>query len=114
MAKFYGIVGYATTENVRPGVYTPDDISERTYYGDVTKNVRRVEGSEQLNDNLILSNTISIVADQFAYDHFFAIRYVVWMGVAWKVTNVEVKRPRLILTVGEVYNGPTASASNSS
>ena len=61
-----------------------------------------------MNDDVVLNNRIEIIADQYAYQHFFAIRYVRWMGVLWKVTNVEVKSPRLILTIGGVYNGPTA------
>jgi len=106
MAKFYGEIGYAETTETAPGVWT-DVVTERKYFGDVIKNTRRLEAGEGLNDNLTINNMVSIVADPFAYQHFHAMRYVKWMGALWKVTNVEVQRPRLILTIGGVYNGPT-------
>lgn len=89
MAKYSGKVGFVKMEETAPGVYT-ETIEERTCYGDVTKNSRRYEGSQNLNDNLNLNNTISIVADAYAKQNYFAIRYVKWMGCAWKVTNVDV------------------------
>ena len=113
MPKFFGKVGFGMTQETSPGVWV-DKITERDYRGDVTKMVRRLEGSEYLNDNLTVSNTISILADAFASENFFAIRYVQWAGARWKVSNVEVQRPRLILTLGEVYNGPTPEASSDS
>ena len=103
MAKFYGQIGYAETKETAPGVWR-EVITERTYTGDVLRNTRRWENSENLNDNLNVNNLISIVADAFAYQNFFAIRYIVWAGSKWKITNVEVQRPRLILTIGGVYN----------
>lgn len=107
MAKFYGKVGYAEISETSPGVNT-EHLTERSYYGDVIRNVRKLEPGESVNDNVDVNNSLSIVADPYAYQHFFAIRYVQWMGVYWKVSNVEVQYPRLLLTVGGVYNGPTA------
>ena len=108
MAKFYGKVGYAKTEEKARGVYA-EVVTERDYYGDVTRNTRRLEGAETLNDNLLIGNTISIVADAYAFENYFAIRYVVWGGARWKVQTVDVQPPRLILYLGEVYNGPLPS-----
>lgn len=105
MAKFYGIIGYSVTEETSPGVWT-ESITERNYYGDVIRNTRRWQPGEGLNDNLTINNIISIVADPFAYQNFHAIRYIKWMGASWKIDNIEVQRPRLILTIGGVYNGP--------
>ena len=113
MPKFFGKVGFGMTQETSPGVWV-DKITERNYRGDITKMVRRLEGSEYLNDNLTVGNTISILADAFANENFFAIRYVQWAGARWKVSNVEVQRPRLILTLGEVYNGPTSGTSSDS
>lgn len=110
MAKFYGEVGYHITSETSPGVWK-ESIVKRNYYGDIQRNYRRLENGDQTNDNLNVSNTISIVADAFAYSHFFAICYVEWMGTKWKVSGVEVSRPRLILTVGGVYNGPEDKSS---
>ena len=106
MTKFYGEIGYATTQEVSPGVWQ-EILTTKTYSGDVTKMSKRWESGEHLNDNLAISNIFSIVADPFAYQNFHTMRYVKWMGACWKITNVEVQRPRLILTIGGVYNGET-------
>lgn len=110
MAKFFGAIGYSFgTKQATPGVWI-DDIVEKNYYGDVLRNTRRLESGENLNDNLRVDNLISIVADAYAYENFFAIRYISWMGALWKVASVDAsQRPRLVLTIGGVYNGPTAS-----
>ena len=104
MAKFYGIIGYGVTTETAPGVWT-EVIKEYSYSGDVLRNTRRWQTGENLNDNLVINNSLSIVADSFAYENFMFIKYVKWMGASWKVTNVEVQRPRLLLTIGGVYNG---------
>lgn len=107
MAKFYGKVGFsAGSHESTPGVWT-ESIVERDYFGDVTRNTRRLQGTEYLNDKVTFGNEISIVSDPYALEFFHAIRYVEWMGARWKVTSVEVQYPRLILSMGEVYNGPT-------
>ncbi len=111
MGKYYGRIGYNVgTKETTPGVWT-EDIVERLYVGDVFRNTRRWEQGEGLNDNLQINNSISIVADPFAYENFHMMRYIHWMGAKWKVTNVEVQYPRLLLTIGGVYNEETAGAS---
>ena len=106
--KFYGKVGFMETQEKASGVYE-EVITERPYYGDVLRVNRRYQGSsDKLNDDLDINNEISIVADAFAYQNFHALRYVEWMGTKWKVSSVTVERPRLILSVGGVYNGPQA------
>jgi hypothetical protein len=107
MAKFHGRIGYGETEESSPGVWV-DTIVERSYFGDVIRNSRKLSEGENLNKDLSIGNSISIVADAYANDHFFAIRYIEWAGVLWTVKDVEVQRPRLIFRLGEVYNGPTA------
>lgn len=104
MAKFYGKIGYAKTIEVSPGVYN-DGIIDRNYYGDIVRNTRRLQPSEHLNDDITINNTISIISDVYAYENFHSIRYVEFGGTKWKVNNVEVQFPRLILTLGGVYNG---------
>ena len=101
--RYYGKVGYCSTVEVRPGVWDNNHIVERFYYGDVLRYGRRYQTADKVNDDLEISNQISILADPYAYDHFSEIRYVVWMGVKWKVPTVEVEYPRLKLTVGGVY-----------
>lgn len=104
MARFFGEVGYVATEETSPGVWR-EVITERQYYGEVHRNTRKLQSSEHLNDDINVSNEISILADPIALDNFHNIRYVKFMGVKWKVPSVEVKYPRLILTMGGVYNG---------
>ena len=104
MAKFYGAIGYAEQVETSRGVYV-NKITERMYYGDLNRNVRRLESSGHLNDDINIANEISIVADPFAYDNFHAMMYVEFMGAKWKISSVEVQRPRLILTIGGLYNG---------
>jgi hypothetical protein len=106
MARYSGKVGFGTQVESAPGVWV-DEITERSYFGDVNRNIRQLQPGEQLNDDLRVNNEISIVADAYASEHFFAIRYVEWSGARWTVTTVEVRAPRLILQLGEVYNGPT-------
>jgi hypothetical protein len=106
MAKFFGRIGYGETVEGQPGVWA-DEIVERSYYGDVIRNARNLREGENLNKDLSVQNSISIVADAYANDHFFAIRYIEWAGALWTVSSVEVQSPRLLLRLGEVYNGPT-------
>ena len=104
MNKFYGKIGYAISEETVPGVWVEQRV-ERSYYGDVIRNIRRLQSSENLNDDINVSNEISIVADAFANQNFHSMRYVEYMGTKWKVSSIEVKYPRLILSIGGVYNG---------
>src|SRR6187549_846562 len=108
MARFYGKVGYGeSVETPADSGIWKDVITETNYQGDVIRSTRNLETTDKVNDDISVSNSISIVADQYAIEHFFNIRYVEWMGVRWTVPEVEVRRPRLILSIGSVYNGPT-------
>lgn len=106
--KYRGKVGYGEQIETAPGVHE-DVITEHSYFGDVIRNTRRLVNGEKVNDDLSVGNSISILADAYANEHFFAIRYVEWAGSLWKVSEVEVQRPRLILRLGGVYNGPVAA-----
>ena len=109
MAKFFGVVGYAQSVEVRPGVWK-DVITERKYYGDEVRPTRRLDEVEKVNFDISTDTSLSIMADAYANEHFFAIRYVEWAGVRWVVTTVTPMRPRLLLRLGGVYNGATAVA----
>lgn len=103
MAKFYGLVGYADTVETAPGVWQ-EQIIEHDYSGDLIRNTRQLQSGETLNDNINIANEISILADPFARQNFHKMRYVVFMGSKWKISKVEVNYPRLILTIGGLYN----------
>lgn len=114
MAKFYGVIGYVETIETEPGLWE-EQVTERPYYGDLIRNFGKHEPSGGVNDNVNIANEISIVADPYAVEHFFAIRYVKpqfpALGGVWKVGTIEVVYPRLILTIGGLYNGDTTGTS---
>lgn len=104
MAKFYGAIGYTETTETAPGVWTPSSF-EHNHTGDVIRRSQKWEPGTNANDDLTVSNIFSIVADSFICQNLQNMRYIVWMGAKWKITNAELRRPRVILTVGGVYNG---------
>ncbi len=103
MAKFYGKIGYVSETETKPGIWKKT-VTERDYYGDLIKNTRRLDGASQVNEGINISNEISIVADPYARDHFYSMRYVEFMNAKWKISNVDVQYPRLILSIGGLYN----------
>ena len=106
MAKFYGMIGFAKSVELSPGVYE-EMIEERPYYGDALQELRRLKEDERVNPNVTIGNRISVLSDAYATHHIFDIRYVVWSGARWTVGTAEVKPPRLVLSLSTVYNGPT-------
>ncbi len=104
MAKFYGKIGFAITDEQKPGVWK-EVVTEKYYFGDVSKNIKRYQTGDGLNDDLDIVNQIAIVADPFANENFRTMRYIEFMGAKWKINSVEVQHPRLILSIGGVYNG---------
>lgn len=104
MAKYYGKIGYAMTHETKPGVWTTE-IVEHESYGDVLRHSKRYSSPDKINDDITLSVEISILQDPFAIENFHLIKYVEFGGVKWKVTTVDPQYPRLILSLGEVYNG---------
>lgn len=107
MARFCGKIGFAiSAENpTRPGVWQPNTIVERTYRGDITRSHHRWERTDNTNDDIVLNNSISIIADSYLFENSGAIRYIIQGGTKWKVTEIEEQRPRLLLTLGGVWNG---------
>ena len=103
MAKFYGQIGFSNTVETDPGIWE-EEIIERPYYGDLTRNTSRYQQSGGVNDNISINNSISIVADPYATTNFQKMRYVEFLGAKWKINNVEVQYPRLILSIGGEYN----------
>ena len=110
MNKWAGIIGFANSVEVRKGFFK-DEIIEKQFYGDVIRNTRRWEKGESANDDLNIYNQISILADSFAINNIHKMKYVELYGAFWKITAAEIQTPRLILTIGGVWNGQTASAS---
>lgn len=111
MAKWSGVIGYAEDVEVRPGVHGPG-IIERKYFGDVGRNVRRLQGGSSVNDGITVSNEVSVVSDPYAIQNFHKMRYLSYMGENWRIESAEVQYPRIILTLGGVWNGDTAGTSS--
>lgn len=103
MAKYYGLIGFAhPIDDERPGI-TYDDIVERPYFGEVLRNARRVQSGDKINDDLTVSNQISLLLDPYLIRNYYNIRYLTFMGAKWKVTNLEMRYPRLIVDIGGLY-----------
>ena len=103
MARYRGYVGYAIDVEAYPGVWE-EQISEHEYFGDVLKNRINMQQGSVVNAKITISNSISIIADPFAFEHVYAMRYVTYLGKKWSIVNVSIERPRLILTLGGLYN----------
>lgn len=103
MAKIYTVIGFATLKETKPGVWK-EVIDEHGYFGELYKSSRRLENSSGVNDNVIFSNEISILSDPFAFENYTKMRYVSYLGNKWKVSNVDIQYPRLLLTTGGLYN----------
>lgn len=105
MAKFYGEIGYIKPEEVEPGIWEENTV-ERPYYGDLTRPTNiSLQSSGEVNDNINVSNNISVLADSFANENLQYMRYVIIQGTKWKITSAEIQYPRIILSIGGVYNG---------
>jgi hypothetical protein len=111
--KYFGKVGYGKPGEIREGVWV-DTIVEYAYYGDVVKDTRRLVSGQDVNPDITPGNSIEIVADPYAFNHFHAIKYAELAGALWTVTDVEQKRPRLLLRLGGVYNGPRPATESDS
>jgi hypothetical protein len=103
MAKFYGIIGFAETVETSPGVWE-DVITRRSYSGDVVKSAQKYKSSDRVNSNVVIDNDISIISDIYANNKINLMKYIEFMGIKWKIESVEIRYPRLIISIGDVYN----------
>ena len=104
--KWSGKIGFAVAEETAQDVWT-ETIVERTYYGDVVRASRRTETESKIINDINVSNQISVIADPYANQNLYAMRYITFMGCKWKISSIDIQYPRLILTVGGVYNAET-------
>lgn len=110
MGKYCGKIGYAESLEESPGVWV-EKIVDRTYFGDIFKNAAQINSHNTINYNVSINNIISIIADAYAYEHIYNMRYVTWMKQKWSIREVNVQRPRLILTLGGIYNEEATGSS---
>lgn len=111
MAKYYGGIGYFLPQSKPVNGVCRERMVERSYFGDVLSNFYKTRPGENVNDDIEISNKISVISDDFSLSNYGYMRYIRWNGASWKITSVEVAFPRLILTIGGIYNGDTAEAS---
>lgn len=107
MAKFYGKIGYVISkeDEHRPGIWV-DEVVERKYHGNMNRIINNVQPNDKMIKDIHLNMELEILADGFASQNFAYIRYVEYMNSKWEVTSVTVRRPRLVLTFGGIYNEP--------
>lgn len=104
MAKFAGSVGYVTETETNPGVWTSTE-SIRSMRGDILRTASTTQGTDQINKDPVLQHRISLLGDAYAFANFYNIRWIMFKGVKWDVTLIEVNRPRIVVTLGGRYNG---------
>ena len=104
MAKYYGNIGYCITAETSPGVWEEQEI-KKSFFGEQLNTKSKWQTNSHLNDNIDFGMQLSIIADPFAIQNFYNIRYVEYQGKKWKVNSVEIQYPRLILSIGGIYNG---------
>lgn len=109
MARFHGPVGFGIFEDDQETGKASERMTERKYYGRILSHIRNWVETEGLNNDLKLQNRIAIVANDYAFAHLSALRYVKWKGAAWTITGVEIKGPEIILTIGGIWNGKQAN-----
>lgn len=105
MAKYFGKIGYTDTVETSPGIWEEKIISVREYSGDVLRITRRFQNGESINDDLQVSNQISIIADPYAYNNISKMRWIEWLGTKWIISSIDVEYPRLRIDLGGVWNG---------
>lgn len=106
MAKFFGKVGYIQTMETSPGIWEEVELDEpRSYYGDILNDSRRWGSMDKMNSDFKVSNRLSILADPFAFENLNAMKWVEFMGSKWRIDSIEVAYPRIIVSLGDVYNG---------
>lgn len=106
MARYYGRVGFKIAEDDQTTGIVRNTVVEKPYFGRIIEHSRKWQGSDSATDDLVLANQIAITANDYAFNHATAIAYAVYMNGRWKVTDIRIKRPEIILTLGGIYNGP--------
>ena len=103
MPKCSGVIGYALAGETQPGVWT-EGITEKRYIGDIIKDNRRIVDQGEINGSINISNNISVISNRFMLDNMAFMKYITYMNSKWKISSVDIKPPRIIITLGGIYN----------
>ena len=95
-------LGFILTQETTPGVWETKTV-EHFAKGDVVQRAYRWDDAQSVNADLDITNQISIVYDNFFIHNMFALRWAAWQGKKWNVSRIELKPPRMILTLGKEY-----------
>ena len=103
MSRWYGKIGFSIQEETSPGIWN-EVIEEKNYYGDLTNRSRRWQQGQDLIDDVTITNELTITTDPYIIENLTNIKYVVIMGIKWKISNITLSAPRLTLSLGGIYN----------
>lgn len=106
MPKCSGIIGYALAVETRPGVWS-EGMTDKPYIGEIVKDNRRIVDQGEINGSIRVNNNISIISNKFMLDNMSYMRYLTssTMGKSkWKISSVDIVPPRIIITLGGLYN----------
>ena len=67
--RFKATLSYGESVEKSPGVWV-DEIVEYSYYGDVIRNTRALDTQNSVNGDVSVGNSISVVADEYAFANF--------------------------------------------
>jgi hypothetical protein len=98
MARFAGFVGYVTQVESVPGVWSPVE-NPKYMRGDVIR-----QSSTSQNGDISLNHRVSLIGDSYTFNNYYNIKWVEIGSAKWSVTSVEIQRPRVIITLGGLWN----------
>lgn len=102
--RYSGRIGFTESYEKSPGIWA-ERITERPYYGDVVKNYKRNNENGKINDDVLMDNQFSVIADRFAYNHVGHMKYITHMGFKWRISGIDASQyPRLTISVGGLYD----------
>ena len=106
MAKYSGMLGYVMpAKEDPPGIWKPSAVVEKLGRGDLFGQTINNEDVGGLSDGITVNNQLSIIMDPFVYRNLESLKYVILYGTRWEIQSLSINRPRVILTLGGVYNG---------
>ena len=110
MAKYSGMLGYVmSAKEDPPGIWKPSAVVEKLGRGDLFGQTINNEDVGGLSDGITINNQLSIIMDPFVNKNLESLKYVILYGTRWEIKSMTINRPRIILTLGGVYNGECPS-----
>lgn len=107
--KWSGKIGFYVDEEVikdgiGTGIWKPQ-IVERSYTGNIVRDYRSQENTnDKVNEDVTISNNISVILDRYLDSHICDIKYITFKGVKWKVKGFTINHPRIDISIGGIYN----------